>query len=262
MPVFLSVLTAMIACAPHAAASAPASSLKPNVRDAVFEAQSRATAEISTNEMNAILANGSAVVFDARPESAYAIAHIPGSINLDAKQLGRFTQNYPDRTTAIVVYSDGPFCDLARSGAENLVRLGYANVRRYQLGLPVWRLLGNAAETSLDGFRTIFRTGNAVIVDARSRAEYAAGTVPTAQSILAGEAAKAKQDYRLRYLDPNTRIVVFANSARDARGVAEEITRNAFPNSSYFGGTYQELKREKFFLEHAPSPYFLDGLSR
>ena len=256
------VLTAIFACWSGALASAPASSVKPNVRDAIFEEQGRATPEVSTSELNAILAKGSAIVFDARPENEFAMAHIPGSINLDAKQLGRISQNYTDRTTAMVVYSDGPFCDLARSKAEDLVRLGYSNVRRYQLGLPVWRILGNAAETSVEGFRAVFRAGNAVIVDARSRAEYAAGTVPTAQSILAGEAAKAKQDHRLRYLDPNTRIVVFANSAREARGVAEEISRNAFPNSSYFGGTYQELKREKFFLERIPSPYFLDGLSR
>ena len=203
-----------------------------------------------------------AVVFDARPKEEYAIAHIPGSINLDEKQLGRFTQTYADRTAAMVVYSNGPFCDLARAKSDELMRLGYFKVSRYQLGLPVWRVLGNAAETTLQGFRQIFRAGNAVIVDARDRAEYAAGTVPTAQSILAGEAGKAKQDRRLRYLDPNTRIVVFANSAREARGVAEEIVRNAFPNGSYFGGTYQELKRENFFLERTPSPYFLDGLNR
>jgi rhodanese-related sulfurtransferase len=261
-PIFMSVLTAMFACWPGPVAAAPAASAGANVGDAIFEEQGGTTPEISTNEMNAILATGSAVVFDARPESEYAIAHIPGSINLDAIQLGRFTQNYADRKAAIVVYSDGPFCDLARSKAADLVRLGYSNVRRYQLGLPVWRILGNAAETSLEGFRAVFRTGNAVIVDARSRAEYAAGTVPTAQSILAGEAAKAKLDHRLRYLDPNTRIVVFADSAREASAVAKELTRNAFPNSSYFGGSYQDLKREKFFRERTPSPNFLDGLSR
>ncbi|MCJ7839228.1 MAG: rhodanese-like domain-containing protein, partial [Burkholderiales bacterium] len=160
-----------------------------------------------------------------------------------------------------VVYSDGPFCDLATTKSDDLVRMGYSNVSRYQLGLPVWRILGNAAETNLQGFREIFRARNAVIVDARPRAEYAAGTIPTAHSIIAGEASKAKQDRRLRYLDPNIRIVVFANSARVARGVAEEISRNAYPNSSYFGGTYHDLKRDKFFLERAPSPYFLDGLN-
>lgn len=212
--------------------------------------------------MNALLAQGSAIVFDARPKQEYAVAHIPGSINLDDTQLGRFTQIYADRAAAMVVYSNGPFCDLARSKSGDLARLGYSNVSRYQLGLPVWRILGNAAETTLQGFRQVFRAGNAVIVDARNRAEYSAGTIPTAQSILAGEASKAKQDRRLRYLDPNTRIVVFANNAREARGVAEEISRNAYPNSSYFSGSYQDLKREKFFQERTPSAYFLDGLNR
>jgi rhodanese-related sulfurtransferase len=256
------ILAAILACWPGAAPTAFAAGVKPNVYEAVLEEQGRAAPEISTDEMKAILAKGGAIVFDARPKDEYAIAHIPGSINLDEMQLGRFTQTYADRNSAIVVYSDGPFCDLAKSKSDELLRLGYLKVSRYQLGLPVWRILGNAAETTLQGFRQIFRAGNAVIVDARSRAEYSAGTMPTAQSIMAGEASKAKQDRRLRYLDPNTRIVVFANSALEARGVAVEISRNAYPNSSYFGGTYQDLKREKFFLERTPSPYFLDGLTR
>lgn len=256
------MLAAIIACWPGAVQPAIASSAKPSIYEAILEEPGRGTPEISTDEMKAILSKGGAVVFDARPHNEYAIAHIPGSINLDERQMGRLTQTYADRTTAMVVYSNGPFCDLARSVSDELLRLGYSKVSRYQLGLPTWRMLGNAAETGLRGFREIFRAGNAVIVDARPRAEYAAGTVPTAQSILAGEASSAKQDRRLRYLDPNTRIVVFANSAREARGVAEEISRNAYPNSSYFDGTYQALKREKFFSERAPSPYFLDGLTR
>src|SRR5487761_2085441 len=117
IPIFMPVLTAIFACWSGALASAPASSVKPNVRDAIFEEQGRATPEVSTSELNAILAKGSAIVFDARPENEFAMAHIPGSINLDAKQLGRISQNYTDRTTAMVVYSDGPFCDLARSKA-------------------------------------------------------------------------------------------------------------------------------------------------
>ncbi len=256
------LLAALFACWPAAARAAAASGARPSVYEAVLEEQGRGTPEISTGEMMAVLSTGSAIVFDARPANEYAIAHIPGSINLDEKALGRFTQTYADPAAAMIVYSDGPFCDLARNKADALRRLGYLKVSRYQLGLPLWRMLGNAAETSLQGVREIFRSGNAVIVDARSRAEYAAGTMPTAQSIVAGEAGQAKQDRRLRYLDPNTRIVVFANSAREARGVAEEISRNAFPNSSYFGGTYRELKREQFFVERTPSPQFLDNLSR
>ena len=251
---------AILACVPGTSPAATAA--KPSVYESILEEHGRGTPEVSTEEMQALVSRGGAIVFDARPKNEYALAHIPGSINLDEKELGRFTQTYADQAAPMVVYSNGPFCDLARSKSDELVRLGYLKVGRYQLGLPLWRMLGNAAETSLAGLREIFRTGNGVIVDARSRSEYSAGTIPTAQSIIAGEAGKAKQDRRLRYLDPNTRIVVIANSAREARGVAEEISRNAFPNSSYFGGTYQQLKREKFFLERPPSPNFLDGLNR
>jgi len=261
-PISAMVFAAIVACWFGAIPPAFALNPRPSVYEATLEEQGGTTPEISTDEIKAILAKGSGTVFDARPKDEYAIAHIPGSVNLDEKQLGRITQTYTDRTAIMVVYSNGPFCDLAKARSDDLVRLGYSKVSRYQLGLPVWRILGNAAETTVQGFRQIFRAGNAVIVDARSRAEYTVGTIPTAQSILAGEASKAKLDRRLRYLDPNTRIVVFANSAQEARGVAEEISRNAYPNSSYFGGTYQDLKREKFFLERTPSPYFLDGLTR
>ncbi len=255
-------LIAAIAFSCDATAAAPAQAAKPGIYEAVLEEQSQSTPEISTGELKTSLARGGEVVFDARPKDEYAIAHIPGSINLDDVQLGRITQTYTDRATTMIVYSDGPFCDLARARADDLLRLGYTRISRYQLGLPMWQVLGNASETNLQGFRQIFRSGNAVIVDARARAEYSAGSIPGALSILAGEAGRAKEDRRLRYLDPTTRIVVFANSPREARGVAEEISRNAYPNSSFFGGSYDELKREKFFVERKPSPYFLDNLKR
>jgi len=40
---------------------------------------------------------------------------------------------------------------------------------------------------------------------------------------------------------------VFANSAADARRVAEEIAKKAYWNSSYFGGTYADLKHTKLW---------------
>ena len=42
----------------------------------------------------------------------------------------------------------------------------------------------------------------------------------------------------------------------------EEIGRNAYSNSSFFSGTYQELKQARFFSERKPSPSNLDGLTR
>jgi rhodanese-related sulfurtransferase len=116
-------------------------------------------------------------------------------------------------------------------------------VKRYQLGLPVWRALGNTAQTDLEGFRHIFmRDKTAVFVDARSAEEFKAGTVPGAVNIRKGEAKTANEDGRLPYLDKSTRVIVFGKNARDARIVAEEIAKNAYWKSSYFGGTFEELK--------------------
>ena len=245
-----------------AAPLAPAPKAKQSVFQATLETQPEPTPELSTDEFKTFLAGKSGVVLDARPKLAFELAHIPGSISIEETGLLRVVQTLPTPTTAIVIYSEGPFSDGAKLRAKELLGMGYTNVTRYQLGIAVWRALGNTAETSLEGFRRIFRGNSAVFVDARSRAEYAAGTIPAAESVLAGEMSNARNGHRLQYFDHAMRIVVFGNSALEARTVAEEIARNAYPNSSFFGGTYQELKRAKFFSERKPSPSNLDGVTR
>ncbi|OGA49808.1 MAG: hypothetical protein A3G25_00720 [Betaproteobacteria bacterium RIFCSPLOWO2_12_FULL_63_13] len=236
------------------------SKAKLTVFEATLEAELRTTPELSTNEFKAFLAKRGVVVFDAQADREFAAAHVPGSISIEETGFLRLVQAYPDRSTEIVVYANGPFADSARRRADELVNLGYTKVRRYQLGLAVWRALGNTAETTLQGFRRMFSENSAVMIDARSRAEFAAGTIPAAESIQPGEAGQATRDPRLQYYDRNTRIVVFGNSSDAARRVAEEIARQAYPNSSYFGGTYLELKQAKFFSERKPSASTLRGL--
>ncbi|HXE50930.1 MAG TPA: rhodanese-like domain-containing protein [Ramlibacter sp.] len=245
-----------------AAPPAPAPRAKQSVFEATLETQPQSTPELSTDEFKAFLAGRGGVVLDARPKLEFELSHIPGSTSIEETGLLRIVQTLPTPTTAIVIYSDGPFSDRTRLRAEELRSMGYANVSRYQLGLAVWQALGNTAETTLDGFRRIFHGNTAVFIDARSRAEYSAGTIPAAETVLAGEVGNARKDHRLQYYDHATRIVVFGNSALEARTVAEEIARNAYPNCSFFSGTYQELKRAKFFSERKPSPSNLDGLTR
>lgn len=259
----MTLLAAMSMGSPCSAAPlAPAAKAKQSVFQATLETQPEPTPELSTDEFKTFLTGKSAVVLDARSKLEFELAHIPGSISIEETGLLRIVQTLPTPTTAIVIYSDGPFSDRTKLRAKELLGMGYTNVSRYQLGLAVWRALGNTAETSLEGFRRIFHGNIAVFVDARSRAEYSAGTIPAAETILAGEVSNAGKDHRLQYYDHATRIVVFGNSALEARTVAEELARNAYPNSSFFSGTYQELKRAKFFSERKPSPSNLDGLTR
>jgi len=117
-------------------------------------------------------------------------------------------------------------------------------VKRYQLGLPVWRALGNTVQTDLEGFRYVFTSDKtAVFVDARSKEDFTAGTVPGAVSIRKGEAKTANEDGRLPYTDKSTRVIVFGKDVHEARIVAEEVAKNAYWKNGYFGGTFEELKK-------------------
>ena len=117
-------------------------------------------------------------------------------------------------------------------------------MKRYQIGLPVWRALGNTVQTDLEGFRYVFtRDKTGVFVDARSKEDFNLGTVPGAVNIQKGEARAANEDGRLPLTDKGTRVIVFGKDAKEARTVAEEVAKYAYWNSSYFGGTFEDLKK-------------------
>ena len=56
-----------------------------------------------------------------------------------------------------------------------------------------------------------------------------------------GELKKAKNDGRLPMNDHNTRVIVFGDSLDDVRFVAEQVSREAFHNVAFFGGTVSDL---------------------
>jgi rhodanese-related sulfurtransferase len=215
---------------------------RPAIEQAIIGEAQAATPEISTQELQAILAAATVPVLDVRSAQEYAIAHIPGSINLYEKEVEAIVARYPDKATALVLYCNGPYCGKSKRLSAELVKKGYTGVRRYQLGLPVWRALGHTVQTDLRGFEYIFANDRtAVFVDARGREAFNAGTIPGAVSILRGEAETANEDGRLPHRDKGARVVVFGRDARDARAVAEEVARKAYWNSSYFGGSFEDL---------------------
>jgi rhodanese-related sulfurtransferase len=181
-------------------------------------------------------------VLDTRSAREYAIAHIPGSRNMYEKELEQITKAYPDSNQPLVLYCNGPYCGKSRRLSAELRKRGYHAVRRYQLGLPVWRALGNTVQTDIAGLHYILRGDKtAVLIDARSQEAFRAGSLPGAVNIRRGEAEAANDDGRLPKGDKGTRVVVFADSPEEARAVATEVARKAYWNSSYFGGTYRDL---------------------
>ena len=129
---------------------------------------------------------------------------------------------------------------------------GFTNVRRYQLGIPVWRALGGSTEIELETVTYVHAMDrSAVFIDARDPKEFQAGTILRAVSVPAsrlergkdvGEVRRAKDDGRLPMEDHNTRVVVFGRDGEQARAVAEAIIGEAFHNVAFYGGTFESLR--------------------
>ena len=220
------------------------------------------TAEISTQELRDLLANGNALLLDTRPHLEWAISHIPGALNAAPKPgmpMSQYTSDVAeierlvrsDKNRPLVLYCNGPFCGKSKRVSEELVAAGFSNVRRYQLGAPVWRALGGVMVSEPDGVRyALEHDKTAVFIDARDAPEFGVVSLPHARNIPrskvlpgkdVGEIKAAKDDGRLPMEDHNTRIIVFGNDAEQARTVAEAITREAFHNVSYFEGDFRSL---------------------
>jgi len=207
--------------------------------------------EISTAELRAALTESGAIILDARPYDEYAISHIPGARAVPAKpgttpalyvaDAAEVAKSIPDKTQPLILYCNGLFCGRSERFADDLTKLGYRNVRRYQLGAPGWRALGGVMQVERAALlRLLAKDATSVLIDGRAEA----GPKPrlrNAVSILLPEASKAKDDGRLPMTDHNTRIFVVGANGTEARTVAEAIVHDAFHNVTFFGGAITDL---------------------
>lgn len=233
----------------------------PSIFDAILAEPGQHTAELSTAELKQVLAANSAIVLDARPHMEFAISHIPAAVNVAAKpgvpasmyvsdvaEVGRLVGG--NKAAPLVLYCNGPYCGKSKRLADELLAAGYTNVRRYQLGIPIWRALGGVTEIEPGGLRQVLANDRtAVIIDVRDTTAYRAGTLPNARHLPrsgvlegkdVGEVRRAKDDGRLPMNDHNTRIIVVGSNAADSRFVAEALAREAFHNVAFFRGTVAE----------------------
>ena len=162
---------------------------------ATLDGPGQRTAEVSTEQLSGILADKSAVVLDARPYREFAIGHIPGAVNVAAKagvpmsvyvsdvaEIDRVVKG--KRETPLVLYCNGPHCGKSKRLAEELLAAGHTNVRRYQLGIPVWRALGGVTEIEPDALRHVVANDRtAVLIDVREANIFRAGTVAKARNV-------------------------------------------------------------------------------
>jgi len=222
----------------------------PNVQDGILRDED-ATPEVSTSGLRQALNDPSVVLLDARPYEEFAKGHLPGARSVpglagltasqytaDAREVRKLV---PDFRRSLILYCNGLYCGRSKRFAAELRKLGYTNLRRYQLGIPAWRAFGGVAQVEKDGLVGLLAAdGTAVLVDARPSGE-ARPRLRKGRWIPPSEAPKAKDDGRLPMTDHNTRIFVVADDGAQARAAAEAIVRDAFHNVSFFAGSVREL---------------------
>ena len=244
--------------------TAPALREAPSIFAATLPETNVSTPNISTEEMERVVASREAVLLDTRPHLEWAISHIPTAMNVapkpdtpmslyvsDVAEINRLVRG--DKKKPLVLYCNGAFCGKSKRLADELMAAGHTDVRRYQLGAPMWRALGKVMIVEPEGVRHVIAGDRtAVLIDAREAAAFSAGSVDGARNIArsrvlpakdSGEIKAAKDDGRLPMNDHNTRIIVFGARGEDARYVAEAIAREAFHNVTFFNGSYDDFVR-------------------
>jgi rhodanese-related sulfurtransferase len=221
------------------------------ILQATIGEQNQKTAEVSTAEVRRILADGSAILLDTRKRAEYVAGHIAGAKNVAPPQ-GAPASEYVaaveklvsgDKGKALVLYCNGPNCQASKQLSEQLVGAGFTNVRRYQLGLPMWRTLSGPVEIELEGVLRIYKVDQtAVFFDGRSADEFAKKSLPGTHNVPADNVkAEGLRGAPTPSNDFNTRIVLFGRDGAQARVLADALGKTAMQNVSYFPGTFEEL---------------------
>ena len=241
----LSMLAAMLlGCA---ATFAPARGETVSIYQATLSEPGQKTPEVGTEEMRRLVATKDALIVDARTRAEFDAGHIPGAQMLDVpqdEQVAALTRLVGgDTGRSLVLYCNGPFCQASRRFGDQLVAHGFTNVRRYQLGIPVWRALGGPVVVEIGGIARVLKLDRtAVFLDGRSAAEFARGSVEGAHSAPAEDLVSgALKKLPLPVDDFNRRVILFAHDGDAARRMAEVLSKRPWHNVSYFPGAADQV---------------------
>lgn len=231
----------------HATALAPARGEPASIYRATLAEQGQKTPEVTTEDMRKVLAESSMIVLDARTRAEFDAGHIPSAHVLGvppAEAVAAVTRLVAgDKGKPLVLYCNGPFCQASRRLADQLADNGFTSVRRYQLGMPVWRALGGPVVIEIDGIARIIKMDRtAVFLDGRAAADFARGSVAGAHNAPADDLASGLlKKPPLPEDDFNRRVILFARDGAQARKMADVLSKRPWHNVAYFAGSADEV---------------------
>ena len=220
------------------AAAVDVATAQSSVYQATLAEPNQKTPEVSTEEVQRILADSSAILLDSRKRSEYVAGHIAGAKNA-APEPGSPPAAFVaaverlvggDKAKPLVLYCNGQHCQASRQLSEQLVNAGFTNVRRYQLGIPMWRALNGPVEIELEGILRVYKIDQtALFFDARSVVDFAKASLPGTHNVPADQIAtdglrKApmpSDDFNTRGQDPVSECLLFPGYIRRSVGGGE-----------------------------------------
>jgi len=219
----------------------------PSIYRATLAETGQKTKEVSTEDVRQILGDGSAILLDTRSPAEFEAGHIPGARHLEGPAAGHVAAVERlvngDKNKPLVLYCNGPYCQASRRLADQLVADGFTDVRRYQLGIPIWRALGGPVAIELGGIARVFGADQtAVLLDARSAVEFSKGTLAAARNLPVDEFEAGKTSkIPLPDDDFNRRVIIFGRDAAQARQLADLMGKRPWHNVGYFPGVFEAL---------------------
>lgn len=101
---------------------------------------------VSRFELLTRMKKGDVQVLDVRPEDEFALAHLPGALNIPLEKLKKkLSALDPDKE--VIAYCRGPYCVMSFETVAILRKKGF-KVRRLEDGLPEWKAAGLPVEAA------------------------------------------------------------------------------------------------------------------
>ena len=174
------------------------------------------TVEMQPEALAALIAKGnqeSYFLVDARPGNPFAEGSIPTAVSIPVAKMKEAGANLlpADKNTILVFYCGGVTCGMSTQNAEMAVKLGYTNVHVMLKGVPGWKKAGQPVVAS----EKFVASGNIVLVDLRSAAEYEAGHIARAHNIPLAQLGDANDDLPASPVAP---IVLYGNGDQAEKG--------------------------------------------
>jgi len=103
---------------------------------------------ITLGQAKALFDRRRAIFLDARPPYEYAVAHIPGAVNIPWEEIEYYAaqvERMPTDTT-VILYCAGESCDLSIHLGDHLAQRGFTRVRVFFGGWLAWTDAGYPVE--------------------------------------------------------------------------------------------------------------------